>query len=137
MPRMGNNSIQVENLAGSLEVGKIFFFILLFCSCSSQADDYFVTENFISIGQNPVRNSDPLSLLSCGHKVYVEQLNQDWSLIKAGPYKGYIKKNFLNKEKPICFQDRFPKFFEEFNIKLTEMLYWSQLNDQYFEGKTK
>ena len=118
-------------------MGKIFFFILLFCSCFSQANEYFINENFISLGQNPVRNSDPLSLLSCGHKVRVEKLDQEWSLIKVGPYKGYIKKSFLNKKKPICFQDKFPKFFDEFNIKLTEMLYWAQLNDQYFEGKTK
>ena len=75
------------NLGGKfsrkLKMGKIFFFILLFCSCFSQANEYFINENFISLGQNPVRNSDPLSLLSCGHKVRVEELSQEWKTVRV------------------------------------------------------
>jgi hypothetical protein len=130
----------VESLAGSLKMRMIFFFLMLLWSLAGTSEPYFIEEDFISVGQNSFRGSTPLTLLSCGHRVKTVQSSSQklgWTLIEVGPYRGYVKGHFLKGIKPICFQDKFPKFFQEFKIGLTDMLYWAQLNDNYFEGKTK
>lgn len=118
----------------------IFFFLILLWSIVGWSGSYFIKEDFISVGQNSFRGSTPLTLLSCGHRVKTVQNSAQkpgWIFIEVGPYRGFVKRHFLKGKKPICFQDKFPKFFQEFEIGLTDMLYWAQLNDQYFEGKTK
>ena len=102
------------------------------------ASEYFIEKNFVILGQNPRPTTNSISILSCGSKVnLLPQKNpkQEWTFIKVGSYEGYVKKQFLNKKKPDCFEDRFPKFYNSFRIKLSEMYYWARLNHHLLENK--
>ncbi|MCK5073467.1 MAG: SH3 domain-containing protein [Bacteriovoracaceae bacterium] len=93
---------------------------------------------FGHIHLNPLRYSESLTAISCGHpvKIYNKQKG-DWKFVKVGPYKGYIHKKALSAKKPLCFQDRYPKFFDLFELDPSEQYYWGRLFDQYVRGKSK
>jgi len=114
----------------------ILFFSLF--SYEMKADDFFIKKNFVILGQNPMPSTNPVSILSCGNKVKVSsqksKISKKWSFVSVGPFEGYIKKQFLVKKKPQCFEDRFPKFYNSFKIKLSEIYYWARLNHHLLEN---
>lgn len=103
---------------------------------------------FGQIHLNPSRYSTSLTSLSCGHPIKIYEVvensgklrvifNENWHYVKVGGYEGYINKNFLSNKKPHCFQDSYIKFFDQFDLDLTELYYWGRLYDQYIQGKSK
>lgn len=103
---------------------------------------------FGHIHQNTSNYSTSLSTLSCGHpvKIYKKQyksghtqiiFNETWNMVKVGPYEGYIQTDFLSKTKVKCFQDKYPKFFDEMKLEISDMYYWGRLYDQFVTGSSK
>ena len=119
---------------------KLLVVLLYLFSFEMKAEDFFIGKNFVILGQNPRPSANPISVLSCGSKVKIElqkSKSMKWSFVKIGPFEGYMKGQFLSKKKPVCFEDRFPKFYNSFRIKLSEMYYWARLNHHFLENNLK
>jgi len=108
----------------------------------------YFNQLFGQLHLTPSRYSTTLTAVACGHPVKIYQLkkqglpgmtifNNDWNYASVGPYEGYIGAEFLSKEKPDCFQDRYPKFFDSFELDISEIYYWGRLYDLYLHGKSK
>ncbi len=109
----------------------------------------YLTAPYAHIHQNPNRFSAALTTISCAHplRVYsltyskeskpLEIFNKEWRLVKAGPYEGYVRDDFLAASKPECFQDTYSKFFEALELEVADMYYWGRLYDLYDYGHTK
>lgn len=97
---------------------------------------------FGHIHKNPSRYSMSLSTISCGHPIKILGVKgkiierEGYYKVHVGPYKGYISKQYLNRKKPNCFQDRYPRFFDNLDLSLTDMYYWGKLYDQYVNGRS-
>lgn len=93
---------------------------------------------FGHVHQNPSRYSNSLTTISCGHpvKVYANP-KKHWSRVKVGPHSGFIEKNFLLNKRPKCFQDNYPRFFDQFTLDISELYYWGRLYDHYVQGKSR
>jgi hypothetical protein len=99
------------------------------------------------VHQNPSRYSMALTTISCGQPIQMYQLTskqgqsvqlpEGWMLVKVGAYDGYLPKEHLSRNRISCFQDRYPKFFEGFELELTDLYYWGRLYDHYLWGKSK
>ena len=122
--------------------------LLSFCTTLLATDEiYYLNQIFGIVHQNPSRYSAALTTISCGHPLKVRRLldakgkevaaNEDWFFVKVGAYEGHILKEYASKQKPDCFQDHFPKFFDSFELEVTDLYYWGRLNDQYVTGKSK
>ncbi|MEI8346217.1 MAG: hypothetical protein WCG27_02035 [Pseudomonadota bacterium] len=108
---------------------------------------FYYQNIFGLVHQNPSRYSMSLTTLACGHPVQVYQLSskegkpvyfpEDFVLTKVGPYDGYMPKDYLENSRPNCFQDKFPKFFENFDLELSDLYYCGRLYDHYLLGKSK
>ncbi len=97
---------------------------------------------FGHIHKNASRYSQSLSTIGCGHPIKIlgnkgkEVISGDFFKVKVGPYTGFIDKKYLSSKKPNCFQDRYPHFFDNVGLSLTDMYYWGKLYDQYAYGRS-
>lgn len=102
---------------------------------------------FGHIHQNASRSSTSLTTLSCGHPIKVYEVTNKagkkftvfgsgFFYVSAGNYYGYMQSHFLVDKKPNCFQKKFPKFFDELSLEITDLYYWGRLYDQYSQGKS-
>lgn len=109
---------------------------------------FYLKPMFAHVHQNASRYSASLTTLACGHPIKVLQstkengtpevvFNGSWNLISVGPYEGYIRTEFLSPTRVDCFQDKFTKFFDIFELDLAELYYWGRLYDLYWQGKSK
>lgn len=99
---------------------------------------------FAHIHPNPSKYSSTMTTLSCGHPVKVLEggtgkstNSKGWIQVVVGPYKGFIQGHFLSEKKVGCFQDKYPKLFDSFNLELSELYHWGRLYDLYSIGKSK
>ncbi len=101
-----------------------------------------------NVHQNSSRYSQTLTTISCNHPVKIlrtvsddrEQIfygNGEWVQVQVGPFVGFLLKDLLAEKKVECFQDQYPKFFEEMQLGITDLYYLGRLNDQYISGKSK
>lgn len=109
----------------------------------------YFNEMMGNVHQNTSRYSQTLTTISCNHPVKVQKIvgadkkeqisfgNGEWLAVNVGPYEGYLLSGLLSDKKQECFQDRFPKFFDEMQLSLTDLYYLGRLNDQYMTGKSK
>ena len=108
----------------------------------------FLKKMFGHVHQNPSRYSTAVTTISCGHPVKIykvtessghssETFNKNFKFIKVGPYDGYILKNLLTSSRPKCFQDKYPRFFDHFEMDISEMYNWGRLNDLYLLKRTR
>lgn len=109
----------------------------------------YFNEMMGNVHQNTSRYSQTLTTISCNHPVKVQKImgadkkeqvifgNGEWLAVNVGPYEGYILASLLSDKKQECFQDRFPKFFDEMKLSLTDLYYLGRLNDQYMTGKSR
>ena len=129
---MANNKLLAQTKKETKSILKIMYF----------------NEMMGNVHQNSSRYSQTLTTISCNHPVKVirtqsgdkENLyygNGEWVQIQVGPYEGYILKDLLSDRKQECFQDQYPKFFDEMKMSLTDLYYLGRLNDQYLTGKSK
>lgn len=89
------------------------------------------------VHQNSSRYSTSLTTVSCGHPIKIFQVGDDWHKVQAGPYTGFIASNQLVDKKPTCLQDKYPRFFDDLKLEITEMYYWGKLYDHYIDGKSR
>lgn len=103
---------------------------------------FYFRPMFGHVHQSSVRTSASLTTIQCSHPVKVIESSKvvagaEWAYVEVADYKGFILKEFLAEKRPECFQGRYPKFFESFNLDLADLYYWGRLNDQYIQGETR
>ncbi len=105
---------------------------------------YYYSEMFGHLHKNPSTYSSSLTTITCGHPVKVSKFigrkkskNNQWAEVRLGGRTGYVKTRYLLKKRLKCFQDIYPKFFENFNLDLAELFYWGKLHDQFIQGKSR
>lgn len=128
------------------------FLILLLSSLLSFAETtstdekvvgiFYMTPMFGHVHQSSVRTSASLTTIQCAHPVKVIEsskvsVSPEWSYVQVAEYRGFIMKQFLSEKKPECFQGKYPKFFDSFNMDLSELYYWGRLYDHYVQGETR
>lgn len=114
-----------------------FFIVLSFGARENKLDIFYYNSIYGNIHQNKSDYSSSITTISCGQPLKIKNNNQQakWLHVQSGPYKGYIKSNYVSREEPICFQDKYPKFFESLNIDISDIYYWGRLYDLYLTNK--
>jgi hypothetical protein len=117
--------------------------ILIFVNIS-WAQETIVSVKYFSaflghVHQSPSRTSPSLTTIQCGHPIKIVkdasiEVSDDWARVAVADYKGFIWNKHLVTSKPDCFQGRYPKFVDSFNLDLTELYYWGRLHDHWEEG---
>lgn len=148
---LGNNSVSLEGLV------KIKIIVLLFISItySYGADKkvldkvMYVKSLFAQVHKSPSKYSNYMTTTECGHPVKVYKMiskknssvrilfNRSWHLVKVGAYEGYMNAIQLSSRKTVCFQAKYPKFFDSIDLGINDMFYWGKLYDQYVTGKSR
>lgn len=102
-----------------------------------QAVKYY-NNPFGNVHQNASMYSSVMTTVACGHpvKVYSQKMGS-WVKVKVGASSGYMLESFLSSNRVNCFQDKFPRFFDQFQLGPTDLYYWGRLYDQYSIGKSK
>jgi hypothetical protein len=115
------------------------FFVLL----QVQAAEIVYLNTFLGhVHQSPSRLSPSLTTIQCGHPIKVIKeanvmVSEDWERVQVADWKGFIWKKHISSSKPDCYQARYPKFVDAFNLDLTELYYWGRLNDHWEEGRAE
>lgn len=94
------------------------------------------------IHKNPSNDSSSLTTIQCAHAVKIIEdvevnVPADWLYVKVGDDKGFIKKKSLSNNRPDCFQEKYPKFYINLNLDLSDLYYWGRLDDQYSQRESK
>jgi uncharacterized protein YneF (UPF0154 family) len=94
------------------------------------------------IHKNPSINSSSLTTIQCAHGVKViedEEISvpKGWMYVLVGDDRGFVQADFLQQQRPVCFQGKFPKFFNSLNLDLTDMYYWGRLYDHFDMQESK
>lgn len=94
------------------------------------------------VHKNPSVSSSSMTTIQCAHPVKVLEdkdvrTPEGWIYVRVGDDKGFISSKFLTNKRPRCFQEKYPKFFINLNLDLTDMYYWGRLYDQYDLGESK
>lgn len=102
---------------------------------------WYFKKMFGHVHQTPNQFAGSLTTLSCGHPVKIYQSpdksHDNWELIQAAGFEGYILKDFLSQTRPDCFQQKYSNFFNSVDLDLTDLYFWGRLYDQYFMLKTE
>ena len=144
-------------------VSWISWTIIITCSLASLADTtnqlgkkkligiYYYQQLFGHLHQNPSIYSMTLTTIACNHPMKAYQLEDpkgqlselyqsgEWLLVEVAGHQGYILKKNLAPDKlgpTKCFQDRYPRFFDQLNMDVADFYYWGRLYDLYLTGKT-
>ena len=135
---MGIDPVPLESLM------KRLFVIFFLFSFSAAAEIRYLNLTFAHLHQNPSRFSQSMSTIMCGHGMRILKklppkvsLPEGWLYVKAGPYKGFIKESFLSRRKVRCQQDKYPRFFDQLELSVTDMYYWGRISDQAESGRSK
>ena len=137
---MGNYSIQVESLIKTKTI--IFFIVILLSSQSSAEVGRLYFNQFLGhVHKSADKDSSSLTIVQCSHSVKIlkheKSLSDDWLYVQVGEDKGFIQKDYLSSKKPICLQEKYPKFYLELGLDLTDMYFWGKLNDHFVKGTSK
>lgn len=102
---------------------------------------YFVP-TFGHVHQSAVKTSASLTTIQCSHPLKVIESSKvsvgpEWAYVQVADYRGFVLKQFLSEKRPECFQGKYPKFFDAFNLDLSELYYWGRLNDHFIQGETR
>ena len=111
-----------------MEQNEISFLFLLFC--------------VLFVHLNPTKSSSSLTVVQCAHNVKILQDNststpEGWSYVQVGDDRGFVENKYLKRSRPKCFQEKYPKFYLNLNLDLTDMYYWGKLVDQFVEKESK
>lgn len=98
----------------------------------------YYTHAFGNLHQNASQYSTALTTISCNHPVKVfEQKMGDWVRVQVANQIGYLPQQSLSSKQVKCFQDAYPRFFDQFELNPSELYYWGRLYDQYVIGKSR
>ena len=113
--------------------------VLAFAKNKTAGRMYF--QNFLgNIHKNPSKDSTSLTVVQCSHSVKLLATSakiEGWSYVQVGDDKGYVQTEFLGTKRPNCLQRRYPNFYKNLNLDITEMYFWGRLYDQYTQGKSR
>jgi hypothetical protein len=103
---------------------------------------FYFKKMFGHVHQSTVKTSASLTTIQCAHPVKVIEstkvtISAEWAYVQVADHRGFILKEFLTDKRPECFQGKYPKFFDAFNLDLSDLYYWGRLNDQYVQGETR
>jgi hypothetical protein len=97
--------------------------------------------NFLGhVHKNPSKDSTSLTIVQCSHSVELLKAKSPvsgWTYVKVGGERGYVQTNFLEAKRPVCLQEKYPKYYNSLGLSISEMYYWGRLYDQYLQGKSK
>lgn len=93
------------------------------------------------VHENPSKTSSSLTTIPCGYPLQVYSKkdlskNSEWKFVKAGEDFGYVNMTHLSSKRPRCIQGKYPKFFSNFDLDLSELYYWGKLYDQFLVEKS-
>lgn len=126
--------------------------LLFFLSVLSFADTTSTDEKVVGVfylkpilghvHQSAKRTAPSLTTIQCSHPVRVLEsskvhVSSEWAYVEVAEYRGFILKEYLAEKRPDCLQARYPKFFDNLNLDLSELYYWGRLYDQYVQGETR
>jgi len=122
----------------------LFFFLLTLINLTKAlaSDVVYLTTFLGHVHQSPSRLSPSLTTIQCGHPIKVIKesnvvVSDDWERVQVADWKGFVWKKHISPSKPDCYQGRYPKFVDAFNLDLTELYYWGRLNDHWEEGRAE
>jgi hypothetical protein len=103
---------------------------------------YYLKPIFAHVHQSSIRTSASLTTIQCSHPVKVISSSKvsagsEWAYVQVADYRGFILKEYLAEKRPQCFQGKYPKFFDSFNLDLAELYYWGRLYDHYIQVETR
>jgi hypothetical protein len=103
---------------------------------------FYFRPMFGHVHQSSSRTSASLTTIQCSHPIKVIEsskvsVSAEWAYVQVADYRGFVLKDFLSEKRPECFQGKYPKFFDAFNLDLEQLYYWGRLNDQYVQGVTR
>lgn len=103
---------------------------------------YYFVPTFGHVHQSAVRTSASLTTIQCSHPLKVIESSKvsagaEWAFVQVADHRGFVLKQFLSEKRPDCFQGKYPKFFDAFNLDLAELYYWGRLNDHFIQGETR
>ena len=122
----------------------VLLFLILLLGDYSKAEDIvlgvlYLGDPYAHLHQNPIIYSHSLTTLGCGHPVKLlerKKLKAGWVYAQVGANKGYLRSSQLVNKKPSCFKLKYPKFYRQLDLDLSEMYYWGKLHDQFIKIKT-
>jgi hypothetical protein len=90
---------------------------------------------------NPSWTSESNDVLSCNDLVETFEypslvLPEGWVRAKIRGKEGHIPAAFLATTKATCFAQKYPKFFDRFNLSATERFYFGRLYGRYHWGNS-
>ncbi len=103
---------------------------------------FYYSPIFGHVHQSAVRISPSLTTIQCSHPVKVIESSKvsagpEWAYVQVADHRGFVLREFLAENRPDCFQGKYPKFFDAFNLDLSDLYYWGRLGDQYIQGETR
>ena len=99
---------------------------------------HYFTLPFGNLHQNASLYSTSLTTLSCNHPIKVfSQTMGNWVRVQVANQVGYLSAESLSPKQVRCFQDLYPRFFDQFELTPTELYYWGRLYDLYLSGKSR
>ena len=103
---------------------------------------FYFRPMFGQVHESSSKTSASLTTIQCSHPIKVLEsskvtVSPEWSYVQVAEHKGFILKQFLVEKRPECFQGKYPKFFDAFNLDLSELYYWGRLYDHYVQGETR
>lgn len=115
-------------------------FLLSLPAYAQEIGRLYFTEFLGHLHESPDRDSTSLTTVQCSHSVKILKTANNvagWIYSQVGEDKGYIQTQFLSSDRPTCFQEKYPRFYIELGLDITEMYHWGKLYDHYDIGKSR
>ena len=130
----------------------LLVFLLLATLASAEVQDLSKTtpvagpkmyfqQTFGLLYNNPSWTADSMDVLACNDQVETftfptANLPEGWVKVKIRDKAGFVPLAFLAERRATCFAEKYPKFFDRFNLSATERFYWGRLYGRYLWGDT-
>lgn len=119
----------------------LFFLISSFLYAEDKviARSYFV-EFMGHVHKSPSDLSESLTAIQCAQSVSIledKESKLGWLKVNVGEDTGYIREIFLNSKRPNCFQENYPKFYQNQNFDMTQLYFWGRIEDHFIRGESK
>ena len=101
----------------------------------------YFQQSFGLLYNNPSWTADSRDVLSCNDRLETfsystAKFPEGWVKVKIRGKDGFVPLAFLAERRAVCFAEKYPKFFDRFNLSTTERFYWGRLYGRYLWGDT-
>ena len=109
-----------------------------FCQAGKVVSVMYFNNNFGNIHHNASAYSSVVTTISCNHPVKVlGNSSSSWTKVQVANQVGYLPSKNLSPKRVDCFQDKYPRFFDQFNVTPTDVYLWGVLTDMMISGKAR